>query len=96
MKTNQRPYPANGIWALLVLSIKQIQTILRFVMEDNQILTCCEDNKKVRLIKFRNLKRTGKGFYLTYTPNNYGNAKSFMVSFCPFCGKDLKRLTILM
>lgn len=64
-------------------------------MKDKETLSCCSVNKKYKLIKFRNLKTSGDGFYIVFTPFYGANNKSVQVKFCPFCGKNLGRLGIL-
>lgn len=66
-------------------------------MNDMQPFPCCDQNKDAKAIVYRDYKRrqTGKGYYM-HCFQSPGSNKWVLASFCPFCGKDIKRLACLL
>jgi len=65
-------------------------------MNDFDPYPCCEKNKEARAVVFRDYKRKApKGFY-THCFQSQKSDKWTFANFCPFCGKNLKKLACMI
>jgi hypothetical protein len=62
------------------------------VMLNYEAFPCCNENKNLKTIVYRDFRRKPKGFYVSR-----GESKAFIkASFCPYCGVSIKKFLIMI